>query len=54
MFWARFYSYSIFFKNHFNIPSNYTFLKPGLEIKFACEEAEKLGAKTYFLGPEFN
>jgi len=29
-------------------------LKPGLEIKFALEEAEKAGAKTYFLGPEFD
>jgi hypothetical protein len=40
------------FKYHFRIPSNFTFLKPGLEIKFACEEAEKAGAKLEFLGPE--
>jgi len=29
-------------------------MKPGLEIKFACEEAENLGAKTYFMGPELD
>ena len=29
-------------------------MKPGLEVKYACEEAEEQGAKTYFLGPEFN
>lgn len=23
-------------------------------MKFACEEAEAVGAKTYFLGPEFD
>ena len=37
---------------HFSIPENYGLTKPGLEIKFACEEAEKVGAKTYFLGAE--
>lgn len=29
-------------------------MKPGLEIKFALEEAERAGAKTYFMGAEFN
>lgn len=27
---------------------------PGLETKFACEEATKLGSKLYFLGPEMD
>lgn len=54
LFWARFYLYAAAFKFHYRIPSNFHFLKPGLEIKFACEEAEKVGAKTYFLGPEFD
>jgi hypothetical protein len=54
LFWARFYSYSAAFKYHYKIPSEFTFLKPGLEIKYACEEAESVGAKTYFLGPEFD
>ena len=40
------------FKHHFGLSENYT--KPGLEIKFALEEAEKLGAKTYFLGAHYN
>jgi len=54
LFWARFYMYSFLYKFHFRFPDNFSFLKPGLEIKFALEEAEKLGAKTYFLGGEFN
>jgi len=29
-------------------------MTPGLEIKYACEEAEKAGAKLHFLGPELN
>lgn len=52
VFWFRFYTYAAMFKYHFRIPSNFTFMKPGLEIKFACEEAEKAGAKLEFLGPE--
>lgn len=36
------------FGNHFR------FYEPGLEIKYACEEAEKLGAQLHFLGPELN
>jgi hypothetical protein len=54
LFWSRFYLYGAAFNNHFKIPANYSFLKPGLEIKYACETAEKQGAKTYFLGAEFN
>lgn len=44
VFWARFYAYLATFKWHFSIPANFTFMKPGLEVKFACEEAEKQGA----------
>lgn len=29
-------------------------MTPGLEVKFACEEAEKAGSKMYFMGAEFN
>ena len=54
IFWFKFYTYSLMFKLHFKIPQNFTFLKPGLEIKFALEEAEKIGAKKYFLGAELN
>lgn len=51
-FWARFYMYLGLFQRHFRIPFN--IVRPGLEIKYACEESTKLGAKTYFLGAEFN
>lgn len=54
IFWARFYVYAGLFKYHFRIPQNFPFLKPGLEVKFALEEAEKQGAKTYFMGSEFD
>jgi hypothetical protein len=40
------------FNWHFKIP--FDFLRPGLEIKFACEEAKNVGAKLEFLGAEFN
>jgi pheromone shutdown protein TraB len=29
-------------------------LRPGIEMKTACESAEKVGAHLEFLGPEFN
>jgi len=54
IFWFKFYTYSLMFKFHFKIPQNFTFMKPGLEIKFALEEADKIGAKKYFLGAELN
>lgn len=44
--------YSGLFKYHFNIPFNP--FRPGLEVKFACEEAENVGAKVHFLGPELD
>lgn len=34
--------------------SHFKFYVPGLEMKYACEEAEKLGADLHFLGPELN
>jgi len=52
IFWGRFYMYSALFNNHYKIPFN--FLRPGLEIKYACDEATNVGSKTYFLGAEFN
>lgn len=54
LFWFKFYAYSLMFKFHFKIPQNFSFLKPGLETKFALEEAEKIGAKIHFMGAEFN
>lgn len=52
LFWPRYYSYMSLFRHHFNLPADYS--KPGLEIKFALEEAEKIGAKTYFLGAMYD
>ena len=44
-------SYMQMFSLHFRIPESWGFYKPGLEVKYALEESERLGAKTYFLGP---
>lgn len=33
---------------------HFKFWVPGLEIKYACEEAERLGAELHFMGPELN
>ena len=52
LFWGRFYIYSALFNYHYKIPFN--FVRPGLEIKYACEESASVGAKTYFLGAELN
>jgi pheromone shutdown protein TraB len=54
VFWSRFYAYSAMFQYHFRIPRHFNFMKPGLEIKFALEEAERCGAKQYYLGAEFD
>lgn len=54
MFWTRFYMYSALFKMHFRIPHNFNFFRPGLEIKLACEEANNVGAKIHFMGPELD
>lgn len=51
-FWARFYMYCGLWRRHYKIPFN--FLRPGLEIKFACEAAKNQNCKTYFLGPELD
>lgn len=29
-------------------------MRPGLEVKFACEAAEKVGSKIEFMGTELN
>jgi hypothetical protein len=54
LFWLRFYLYSLTFRLHYRLPSNFTFLKPGLEMKVALEKAEQVGAKQYFMGAEFD
>ena len=51
---ARIWSYSYLFWFHFRFGKEFNFLRPGLEAKFACETAEKIGAKLEFLGSEMN
>ena len=51
---AKWYSCLAMFNLHYRIPSHWGFYKPGLEIKFALEEAEKLGSNIYFMGPMLN
>lgn len=42
------------FRGHFKFPPEFQPLRPGLEIKFACEAAEKVGSQLEFMGPELN
>jgi len=54
LFLTRFYIYVALFHWHFRFGSNFTFLRPGLEAKFACEAAEAVGAKLQFAGAELD
>jgi hypothetical protein len=42
------------FKMHYRFGFDFKFWLPGLEVKYACEAAEKVGANLQFLGPEMN
>ena len=42
------------FRSHFGFPREYSMYRPGLQIKFACEAAEKVGSEIEFMGPEFD
>lgn len=52
VFLARLYIYWFLFRWHYRVGSDFTFMRPGLEIKKACEAAERVGANLKFLGPE--
>jgi hypothetical protein len=54
IFMSRMWIFANLFKFHFRLGHDFNLTLPGLEIKFACEEAEKLGATIHFLGPEMN
>lgn len=54
MFLARFGLYYSLFQWHFRFGYDFKFWRPGLEVKFACEAAEKVGAKITFMGPELD
>lgn len=54
VFWTRMWIYNQLFNWHFGLGNDFKFLSPGVEVKFACEEAEKVGAELHFLGPEMD
>lgn len=42
------------FKMHFGWDNSFRPEKPGLEVKYACEAAEKVGAKIEYMGSEID
>jgi len=54
VFLARFYSYYALWMAHFRFGKDFKMFRPGLEAKFACEAAERVGARLDFLGPELD
>jgi hypothetical protein len=53
-FLTRWFIYYGMFQWHFRFGYEFKFWLPGLEMKFACEAAEKVGADLQFLGAELN
>ena len=53
-FLIRQYVNYMLFQATFRFGYEFTFWLPGLEMKFACEAAEKVGAKVQFMGAEIN
>jgi dissimilatory sulfite reductase (desulfoviridin) alpha/beta subunit len=54
IFLARWAAYYQAFQFHFRFGFEFKFWLPGLEVKYACEAAEKVGANLKFLGTEMN
>ena len=50
----RLAAYNWLFRFHFGFQGEFAPFRPGLEVKFACESAEKVGAKLHFLGSELD
>jgi hypothetical protein len=50
----RFNIFNVIFKTIYGIPFEYNPVAPGLEIKYALEEAEKAGSKIVYLGYELD
>jgi len=42
------------FQYHYRFGHDFNFWLPGLEMKFACEAAEKVGAELKFMGAELD
>ena len=50
----RLFSTNWLWNYHFGFNTQkFEFARPGLEVKLACESAEKVGANLQFMGPEF-
>ena len=54
VFLSRWMLYWQTFRWHFRFGYEFKFWLPGLEVKYACEAAEKVGAQLHFLGHELN
>jgi pheromone shutdown protein TraB len=54
IFLARWALYWTTFKMHFRFGFDFKFWLPGIEVKYALEAAEKVGANVKYLGPEMN
>ncbi len=54
LFLGRLYMNYLVMQFHFRFGHDFKFWLPGLEIKYACEAAEKVGAQIQFLGSEIN
>jgi hypothetical protein len=46
--------FNLLFKNVYGLPLDYNPVSPGLEVKYALEEAEKAGSKVVYLGYEID
>ena len=42
--------YKSLFRYHFGFKDDFDLMRPGLEMKFACESAERVGANLEFMG----
>jgi hypothetical protein len=51
---VRFKFFNLWWRYLFGFPLDYNPWRPGLEAKYALEEATKLNSKVVFLGPEFD
>lgn len=54
LFLSRLWTYATLWRAHFLLPKDFRMASPGLEVKFACESAKKVGADIKFLGPELD
>jgi hypothetical protein len=54
LFLARWSMYSAAFRFHFRFGHEFRFWLPGVEVKYACEAADKVGAQIEFMGSEMN